>query len=437
MIEKNKRLKDDLDKLITSVKGKGNKVSFYTLADIYNTNEKDIDTELITLGAVLKYVEEAGLKVYHDDVEDDTDVQIQNFEDVRFLTKSIENLNPFDPSKVDISMRTPTFDILIKRLHNEEIDLFPDFQRNPGLWTSEQKSRLIESLLLRIPLPAFYFDGTNNSNWIIIDGLQRLTAIKEFFVTKTLKLKSLEFLKDFEGFGVDDLTRTHIRRIEETQIVAYIINPGTPDNIKFNIFKRINTGGLKLEPQEIRHALYQGQATDFLKKLSSSNDFKTATYSSIKTDRMMDREFVLRFISFYKLGEEKYKGSIDDFLIDGMKLLNKLPKDELLILEKKFYSAMRLAYQIFGVYAFRKQFDKSRRNQINKGLFETWSVELAKLSEDKMVIAKNKGKEIDNMFMKTLNEDAMFVSSLNGNFESFIKYRFKVVRKILGGVLND
>ncbi len=139
-------------------------------------------------------------------------------------------------------------------------------------------------------MPAFYFDGSDNSKWIVIDGLQRLTALKEFFVNKTLKLSGLEFLTDLNGAGVDDMPRSYIRRMNETQVITYIINPGAPVNLKYNIFKRINTGGLELEPQEIRLALYQGFATEYLKTLANEKIFKEATGYSVKTDRMLDRE---------------------------------------------------------------------------------------------------------------------------------------------------
>lgn len=423
----NKRLKDDLDKIIASAKQSTKKISISILADILYTNEKDRDNSIITLENVITYVEDSNVVVYYENT--DIEEEVENYD-------SNYSLNPFDPSKVDITMKPLTFDLIIKRLENEEIDLLPDFQRKAGLWTGEQKSRLIESLLLRIPLPAFYFDGTNNSNWVIIDGLQRLSAIKDFFVEKSLKLHNLEFLKDFNGYGVDDLTRTHTRRIEETQIIAYIINPGTPDNLKFNIFKRINTGGLKLEPQEIRHALYQGNTTEFLKRLANSEQFKEATYYSVKSERMLDREFVLRFVSFYLLGENKYKGNIDEFLIDGMKLINKLSLDELYDLEKTFYKSMELAYNIFGMYAFRKQFNKSRRNPINKGLFEAWSVELARLTDEQINIALGKKRDIDKAFMDTLKTNNSFVDSLNGSFEGYIRYRFRVINQILRGILG-
>jgi len=167
-------------------------------------------------------------------------------------------------------------------------------------------------------------------------------------------------------------------------INVYLVNPSTPDNVKFNIFKRINTGGLNLTPQEIRNALFQGQATEFLNRCAAFKCFKIATANSIKSERMLDREFVLRFVSFCYLKLDRYNGNIDDFLNEGMKYLNHVDKIEIKKMEDDFKYVMKSVYMIMEKNSFRKVAPDGKRRPINKVIFESWCYVLRKLKEEEI-----------------------------------------------------
>jgi hypothetical protein len=342
--------------------------------------------------------------------------------------------DPFNPQDIDIKTKTMSLDNIIKRLRENEIDMAPDFQRQGNLWPIEKQSQLIESVLIKLPLPAFYFDGSNDNKWLVVDGLQRLSAIKNFVVDKSMALYGLEFLKKLDGFKFDDLPRAYQRQIEEAEIMAYIINPGTPEDVKFNIFKRINTGGLVLAAQEIRHALNQGTPAKFVAELANLQEFKRATGWVIATDRMLDREFVTRFITFYINSPADYKPDLDTFMSRSMGQLKYKTERELLAIKNNFIEAMKLSSAIFSRWAFRKVYNiTARRKPINKALFEVWSVELAKLSDEERKLALKRKKAIFNGFVKLMNEDVFFgnaITSATGD-KSRVRYRFSKIEELL------
>jgi len=342
---------------------------------------------------------------------------------------------PFNPSEIDIQAVQTTLDTLIKRMSHDEIDLQPEFQREQNLWNATFKSRLIESLLIRFPLPAFYFDASDDDKWQVVDGLQRLFTIKNFVVEKKMKLKQLEFLKQFNNSSYDDLPRNMQRRISEAQVTMYLIKPGTPSNVKFSLFYRINTGGLKLNPQEIRHAVSQGvnkgQASKFLREITETDIFQKVGRVSGK--RMLDKELVLRFMALKLTNYKYYKAPMISFLNEAMEQLGKAEPMQLDSLRTDMLKALNLSFEIFGDNAFRKSLVDDNKNKVlNRALFEAVTVLLSGLSEyQAQVLLENKTEFVKTF--KQLLEDSKFHSSISISTTdpANIVYRFNEVSNIL------
>lgn len=355
---------------------------------------------------------------------------------------------PFDPNLIRIRRDPFTLGELIDKIQYDEVNFKTAFQRKDDLWDKTKQSRLIESVLLRLPLPAFYFDEIiENENdiekrrsvWQVIDGLQRCSAFNHFIIKEDLSLENLEFLIRFNGRKYSELPRELQRRIQQTPITTYIVEKGTPEEVKFNIFKRINTGGLILTPQEIRHAMNQGIAADYIAELADMESFKNATCNIIKTDRMEDRDFVTRYVSFYLQDYSMYQPDLDSFLTKGMSKIKTTSEESRNEMKASFDKAMLVAMKIFGNDAFRRRTDiNDRRKPINKALFEVLSVYFAKIVDaqiKKLVERKDlfRGKFID------LNSDSRFayaISSGTGQKEN-VSRRYNEIKRIIEETIEE
>lgn len=310
--------------------------------------------------------------------------------------ENIQNEIPFNPNDISVNIIPRTIGQLVDMLEYDEI-LVPEYQRIPNLWDNKKKSRFIESLILNLPIPLFYFDEGEDKKWRVIDGLQRISTLEHFILgdkkniigknKQPLRLENLEFKKEFNNFLWIDLPKDVQRRILTYQVTINLIGKGTPNQVKYNIFSRINQGGIELTAQEIRSALFQGYQLDFLKKLISNQTtagkaFLKATYKSISPNRQEDLDFATRFISFYLLGYENYTPDMEAFLNSGTRAIPADTKKQQDIL-KSFEQSMLLTYEIFGKNAFRKIVAGNKRSQINKSLFELFSVYFAKIEETK------------------------------------------------------
>lgn len=336
---------------------------------------------------------------------------------------------PFDPEKIDVVTVARTIDLLLIRLKEGELDLSPDFQRRSNLWNEKTKSALIESLLLRIPIPSLYVSEDENGNYTVVDGLQRICAIAHFVnvaalnnavgqTLNPLRLTPLESLKEFSLKTFEELSRPMKRRINETELTLHVIRAGTPPAVKFNIFSRINRGGLPLTAQEIRNAIYQGAWKEPIRALAESQSFKAATNWKIKGERMEDVELVLRFAALFSLLWEvpsrPSDQNLDDFLNEFVeKRCRNWSNDKWTEIAAAFEKAMKYAPKVFKNIAFRKYSAPGEyRKPINRGLFETESVVLARRSVAELEKLSEKADTVLKKFGKAFNTETAFSDAL-------------------------
>lgn len=322
----------------------------------------------------------------------------------------LEDAWPFDAGQVSVHSDRLTMALLAERLKHGEIELSPDYQRGE-VWTPKKKSLLIESLLIRVPLPTFYFDIESESSWEVVDGLQRLSAIRDFVVLGQLqqlanperaeylklmglsesvmpmKLTGLEYLgRELDGLTFLEMSRVYQRRLLEATVSVNYIDKPTPKSLKINVFKRINTGGESLSAQEVRHAVWGGPRVNaMLRDLAGSRAFASATGGRLNDRRMGRRETVLRALAFMITSYSDYPGkplpqsglerisTFDEFLGHAMFVIENSDQGFREHLFQRCVQGMERSYTLFGATAYRK----GAGYPVNKALFEIFTVELS------------------------------------------------------------
>ena len=345
---------------------------------------------------------------------------------------------PWDPEQIRIHTKHYSLRQLVDMIADGDVDLAPDFQRH-YVWKLRQRWDLIESLLLGIPLPSFYFHEDASGRLQVVDGVQRLTTIFRYVNEKDFKLGKVTYLHDLEGQGFDDLAALFRRRMNSAQFVAHVIDPQTPYRVKFDIFRRINTGGSPLSAQEIRHCMSGAQSRAFLKKLVTEQSFAKATGGALKNHpRMADREMALRFVGFRLFTAEQYgqHGSFDEFLGIVTERLDDPTNQSLGQLHTDFVRGMTNCYAAFGERAFRKwPLDATRKNPINRALFESWGTVLADYDE---VTVQNGTADLVEHSREMMTDDVEFINSITSSTGHVrnVQIRLGKVRTVADMVLS-
>lgn len=281
---------------------------------------------------------------------------------------------------------------IVKKISRGIIKLNPDYQRKHR-WTEEYSSKLIESLILNIPVPLIYISQDIDvdeeveeeiARYSVIDGQQRLTAIYNF-LTNSSPLIGLEVLDDLNGLKYNQLPPFLIRRLEERTIRCLRIDSTLDSQVKYDIFERLNSGSVKLEAQELRNATCRGPFKELIKELVTNQSFINAiSLSSSRVEKMEDEELVLRYFALsYNDGYKAYKSSFKSFLTTRMTEFNSLDSKELELMKSNFINSFKILEDSNIEFPFAKF--KSENNQLvkmsnfNVAVYDSLIVPLSKM----------------------------------------------------------
>lgn len=322
----------------------------------------------------------------------------------------------------DIFVENKPFSLrqILDLIESEDIELSPDFQRN-FIWDKTRQSRLIESILLGLPLPSIYLSQYEDGRLTVVDGLQRLSTIRAF-LNGELKLTNLEYLVECNGYYFKELEAVlsplRLRRFTQTQIMCFVIDYRSPSKLKFDLFRRLNTGGKPLNNQEIRNCLSRPEVQQVLKDMVNLSSFGEATANSVKDSRMDAREAALRFLYFVEqyspnldnpTGE--YNGDMENTLDDFIDELNSRDINELRNVIPVYDRGLKNAFHLFENYCFRKVTTETvngRRTPVNKLLMLSFSVLLSKYNHSTIINKCGVGELLEPLANFITNNEEVF-----------------------------
>ena len=337
---------------------------------------------------------------------------------------------PLDDLRIRHESRT-VYDV-IRRIDQQSYVMDPDFQRD-FIWSEDKQSKLIESVIMRIPLPVFYMAEDDVGRMIVVDGLQRLSTFHRFYKDE-LKLKLVD-RKELDGQIFSDLPSKLKNRIEDCNLIFYIIDSQVPERARLDIFDRVN-GGDPLTRQQMRNSLFMGQATRFLKDEARSEVFLQATGKSLNRKKMRDREFVNRFCAFQLLDVEEYRGDMDDFLAQSLRQMNNMEPSELARLSEEFRRSLSNNFLVFDRHAFRKH----KKGQIDRSVLNAsfWDVMTTGLSKYSEQHVRERASNVQQYILELLgNQEFDTAITYGPNGMKRVKCRFEMARFALREALGD
>ncbi len=360
-------------------------------------------------------------------------------EEIEGLDVTKDSLGDYPIDTLLIRNEPRTIHEVLRRIAKGSYIMDPDFQRD-FIWTEDKQSKLIESVLMRIPLPVFYLAEDEHARMIVVDGLQRLTTFRRF-VNNELKLKfhSKDELgqdrdHELENKLFKDLPPKLQNRVEDFTLILYVIDAKVPERARLDIFERVNSG-VPLTRQQMRNSLYSGPGTLFLRKEATSALFIDVTGKNLQTSLMRDREFVNRFCAFQLLTVDEYKGDMDDFLARALKKMNKLSENQLEELANQLRTSLINNKRVFGEQAFRKiDLAKDKRSVVNASLWDVMSTGLSIYPEN---IVEARSELLFSSFIQLIkNPDFNTSITYATNDKKRVDDRFALAQKMLKEVFG-
>jgi uncharacterized protein with ParB-like and HNH nuclease domain len=349
-----------------------------------------------------------------------------------------EGVQPYQKDSIppDRELVTTPYDppvkSIVQEINNKELIVNPSFQRK-SVWDNTRKSRLIESLLLNIPIPVCFFAEDKDGKKVVVDGQQRLRAIEEY-KSGGFTLSGLQVLDQLNGKKWVDLTPRQARIIDNRTIRCIVISEKSDPNIRFEVFERLNTGGVPLNDQELRNCVFRGAFNELLDELSRDKTWLRLVGKNKPDERLRHHELILRFFAV-RQGLNDYKPPLKKFLNDFMRDNREADKAKIMELKSAFQTTIASVDAAFGERAFRKvKIAKDGSGQwdsaINRAVFDIQMVGLGPLPPNELSKLSN---DIVYAFEKLCREDSEFSESITRSTADRVKFfrRFRTMRGAL------
>ena len=323
---------------------------------------------------------------------------------------------------------------VLRRIEQRNFIMDPDFQRD-FIWDDGKQSKLIESVLMRIPLPVFYIAENEDGRMVVVDGLQRLSTFQSFVSDGRLRLRLPE-QPELNGKRFTDLSPRLQNRVEDCNLTLYVIDSKAPERARLDIFERVN-GGVPLTRQQMRNCLYMGPATRLLREEADQEFFREVTGHSLNRAQMRDREFINRFCGFQLFSPDDYRGDMDLFLSQTLKKMNTLEPEQLEKLSGLLRTGLANNHNLFGRYAFRKHTAarEGRRGFINASLWDVMCTGLAGYDEN--TVKANETALLSAFYRLLEDETFSDAITLGTNQANRVKQRLEMAKTMFREVFGD